>query len=97
MGLIASLIALAGVIYAVAVRIFTQSWVPGWAAIFVAVLFMGGVQLVAIDTIGEYVGRIYSESKMRPLYVVAEASAGIGSGLRRQSSSTPRASLFADD
>lgn len=71
-GLSASVIGLLGVVYAVAARVFTQAWVPGWAALFVAVMFMGGVQLLCLGVIGEYVGRIYAESKQRPLYVLSE-------------------------
>lgn len=70
-GLGASGIAMLGVIYAIADRLLTKSWVPGWAALFVAVLFVGGVQLLSLGAIGEYVGRIYGETKARPLYVVA--------------------------
>jgi polyisoprenyl-phosphate glycosyltransferase len=44
--------------------------VPGYASIFVAVLFLGGLQLVGIGVIGEYLGRTYLESKRRPPYVV---------------------------
>jgi polyisoprenyl-phosphate glycosyltransferase len=44
--------------------------VPGYASIFVSLLFFSGVQMIGIGVIGEYVGRIYIESKRRPLYVI---------------------------
>ena len=71
-GLVAAGVSLLGIVYALVTRLMTNSWVPGWAAIFVAVLFVGGVQLLSLGAVGEYVGRIYSEAKGRPLYVVAE-------------------------
>jgi len=71
-GLMAALLALIGIIYAIAMRVFTSNWVEGWTALMIAVLFFGGVQLVSIGILGEYIGRIYEESKHRPLYIVAE-------------------------
>lgn len=71
-GFAAIALAFAGIIYAVLLRFLTNDWVRGWASIFVAVLFMSGVQLVSLGIIGEYVGRIYGEVKKRPLYFVRE-------------------------
>ncbi len=71
-GFLAIALAIAGIIYAVLLRMFTNDWVRGWASIFVAVLFMAGVQLIFLGIIGEYIGRIYGEVKQRPLYFVRE-------------------------
>lgn len=46
--------------------------VPGYASLFVAVLFFGSVQLVGIGVLGEYIGRIYMEAKGRPVYLVRQ-------------------------
>lgn len=57
-----------------------QGIVPGWTSLAVAVLFLGGVQLLAIGILGEYIGRIYDEVKRRPLYLVRDV---IDGGSRR--------------
>jgi dolichol-phosphate mannosyltransferase len=72
LGFTVSALALLGIVYALVLRLFTSIWVTGWTALFIVVLFMGGVQLISLGIIGEYIGRIYGEVKRRPLYIVGE-------------------------
>lgn len=55
--------------------------VQGWASIVVIVLFLGGVQLITIGLLGEYLGRIYDEVKQRPLFVIGRVVTGDRRGL----------------
>ena len=71
-GFLASGLALLGIVYAFALRLLTDVWIAGWTLLLIAILFLGGVQLVLIGIFGEYLGRIYGEVKRRPLYLVAE-------------------------
>jgi dolichol-phosphate mannosyltransferase len=71
-GLAASVMALIGCCWALGVRLMGHHWVAGWTSLLLTVLFMGGVQLVCVGVVGEYVGRTYWETKKRPLYLVQE-------------------------
>lgn len=68
-GVASAILALLGIIYALVVRLFTHSWVAGWTISFIGLLFLGGLQMISIGIVGEYVGRIYNEAKHRPLYI----------------------------
>lgn len=71
-GFSVSALAVIGAVIALSFRLFTNRWVTGWTSLLLAILFMGGVQLVCVGIIGEYLGRIYGESKHRPLYFVQQ-------------------------
>ena len=71
-GFFSALVALSGIVYTIVIRLFTHSWVRGWALSFIGMLFMAGVQMLCLGVLGEYIGRIYTESKQRPLFLVRE-------------------------
>ena len=71
-GFFFSFLSFIGIIYVLYVRLFTQSWVAGWAAICMAILLSSGIQLIFIGLLGEYIGNIFFETKKRPLYIIEE-------------------------
>jgi len=72
MGVATAIISSVGIFYALFLRLFTRVWVPGWTLLFIGMMFLGGMQMLAIGVAGEYIGRIYTEVKQRPLYLVRE-------------------------
>lgn len=74
-GLAGGVVSIAAAVYLIFVlwaRVFTSRTVEGWTSILAAVLVLGGVQLVVLWILGEYIGRLYEEAKQRPLYVVRQ-------------------------
>lgn len=70
-GLIVSLIGLLYSIYAI-IEYFGGKTIPGWTSILVSILIIGGIQLISIGIIGEYLARVFNEAKNRPLYLVKQ-------------------------
>ena len=61
-------------IYALVMRLFSDSTVSGWTSLLISVLFIGGIQLISIGILGEYLGKLFIEAKGRPHYIVSEES-----------------------
>jgi glycosyltransferase involved in cell wall biosynthesis len=71
-----SLLSFLGIIYAIAMKILRPGiTVPGWTLMVIAVLFIGGVQMIMLGVLGSYIGRIYTEVQNRPLYLVSNVFA----------------------
>ena len=73
MGFIIAGISFLGAISTFFQKLFTDTTVPGYTTIVISILFIGGIQLIALGIIGEYIGKIYDEVKNRPLYIVKNA------------------------
>ena len=67
--------------------------VQGWATIMVGMLFLGGVQLICLGIIGEYIGRIFNETKNRPIYVIEQISTSATNAMEEPSDYTEVAEL----
>jgi len=74
LGGVISLVSFLFGIFVIFKRLLMGDAVQGWASMMTVIVFLGGVQLLALGIVGEYIGRIYLESKRRPLYVIMESS-----------------------
>ena len=71
LGIFVSIVGFIGIIWAI-VRQLTGNTVTGWASTTCIILFLGGIQLLSLGVIGEYVGKTYMETKRRPRYIISE-------------------------
>lgn len=69
-GIVFGLMSFLVILHVLYVKYVADDAVPGWATMTASVLFLGGIQLVGIGILGEYIGRIFEEVKQRPLYIV---------------------------
>jgi polyisoprenyl-phosphate glycosyltransferase len=72
LGMVVSLFCIGYAIFLIGLRVFGVNVVPGFTTPTVAILFLGGVQLISVGMLGEYMGRIYDEVKQRPLFLIDE-------------------------
>lgn len=80
-GLIVSFGALIVTLWALFIRLFTDQAMPGWTSTVVPMYFLGGIQLLSLGVIGEYVAKIYMETKQRPRFIVEKMIGGRASSL----------------
>lgn len=76
LGMLVSLLSLGMGFWALGVRLFTEQAVPGWASIVIPLFLISGVQLLSLGIIGEYLAKVFVETKRRPLFFI-EQQAGI--------------------
>jgi dolichol-phosphate mannosyltransferase len=73
-GFVVSGIAFMVMIYALYSRYITKDYVEGWTSTIISVLFLGGIQLISIGIIGEYISRLSENARNRPLYIINETN-----------------------
>ncbi|WP_243651229.1 glycosyltransferase family 2 protein [Hymenobacter gummosus] len=83
MGFGATGIAFLVLIYTLFQRFFTTNSEPGWASLMVSILFLGGVQLIAVGIIGEYLARLSANVRQRPLYIISDTNIAVPEAVER--------------
>ena len=78
-GFLVSGVAFVVVIYTLYARFVTHDYQPGWASLMVSILFLGGVQLITVGIIGEYLSRLGANVRQRPLYIISDTNIPRGS------------------
>jgi glycosyltransferase involved in cell wall biosynthesis len=83
LGVAVSAVSLGFAAWALAAKLFTEQALPGWASTVVPIYFLGGVQLLCLGIIGEYLAKIYAEVKRRPRYVIETTTFDIETSAKR--------------
>lgn len=73
-GFLVSGVAFTVMLYTLYSRFVTRDYEPGWASLMISILFLGGVQLIAVGIIGEYIARLNANVRQRPLYIVSDTN-----------------------
>lgn len=73
LGAVISLLGFIYAVYALCMRLFTTKTIEGWTSLLISVLLIGGIQLLSIGILGEYVGKTFMETKGRPHYIIRES------------------------
>ena len=71
-GFLTILLSFFGILLALINRLLTNGWVSGWTTLIITILFLGGVQLISIGVLGQYIGRTFEQIKDRPLYIIQD-------------------------
>jgi glycosyltransferase involved in cell wall biosynthesis len=85
LGGIICLFSLGMAIWAIVIRLFTERALPGWASTTIPIYLLGGVQLLCIGILGEYVAKIYGETKSRPRYLIEKVERRTDAGVSQHS------------
>lgn len=72
LGFIIAFIAFLYILYAIYISVFTNNAITGWTSTIISVLFIGGIQLIMIGILGNYLGKLFMENKKRPNYIIKE-------------------------
>lgn len=83
MGFLVCVISLIAIV-ATIVQKFCGITVGGWSSLLCCILFLGGIQLLSLGVIGEYIGKIYMESKERPRFIISESTEGVTPAVDRK-------------
>jgi len=74
LGFIFTFLSIVMSVYILVMKLVYQTAVPGWASVVLPIYLLGGIQLLSVGVIGEYVGRVYMESKRRPRYIIEDST-----------------------